>query len=98
MNSYKFPSLYYVDAQPELLNDSLVGKLSNVTSKNIRLKTQVTGNCATCKDFCNNPSQGASQGEFNYAISKGTVNQFQRGSAYWGKQIFPLTVVLRGDY
>jgi hypothetical protein len=55
----------------ELLDDFLVGKLSNLNSKN-RLKT---GNCATqgvLQHFL--PREPASQGKFNYAIYKGTVN------------------------
>jgi hypothetical protein len=60
------PKLQY-QLHKELFDDSLVRKLSNFTSKkNIRLKTQVTGNCATHGVLQH--SQGVSQGKFNYAI------------------------------
>jgi hypothetical protein len=60
------PKLQY-QLHKELLDNSLVRKLSNFTSKkNIRLKTQGTGNCATLGVLQHSP--GASQGKFNYAI------------------------------
>jgi hypothetical protein len=59
----------------ELLDDSLVGKLSNFNSKN----RQKTGNCATQGVFATFlPRAAASQFKFNYAIYKGTVNHCQR--------------------
>jgi hypothetical protein len=40
------PAGVYSESDKELLDDSLVGKLCNFTSKN-KLKREVTGNCAT---------------------------------------------------
>jgi hypothetical protein len=59
------PAGVYSESDRELLDDSLVGKLCNFTSKN-RLKREVTGNCATQGVLQH--SQGASQGQFNYVI------------------------------